>query len=213
MGSVSVYGLPLSVCGLYRGTMKLAYAMMLLVVLAACATPEATPTPAPSFPAGIAPEATPTPAPSRPAGIAPIETYIEHATVIVVGVVEDGEPEVLAGRSFYRDWEVRVEQYVTAPLSYDRLVVRTFTGATDSAGNRMPVKMPTLATGERVLLFLNRDWDEPPLGSREFTMPDPLGGKFLIRDGKVHVRFAGEPEEHVPRDVEAVVEQITRLLE
>ena len=185
-------------CCLYCGTMKLACAMILLVVLAACATPEPTPTPVKI---------------SFPAGIAPVETYVEYATVIVVGVVEDGEPEVLAGQSFYRDWEVRVEQYVTARLPHDRLVVRTFTAATDSAGNKMPVKMPTLATGERVLLFLNRDWDDPPLGSREFTMPDPLGGKFLVRDGKVHVRFAGEPEEAVPRDVEAVVEQITGLLE
>ena len=133
-------------------------------------------------------------APLRPAGPVPVEVYVDHALVIVVGVVEEGRPEVLAGRTFYRDWEVYVEQYLTDPLPHPRLVVRTFTGATDARGNRMPVKMPTLAQGERVILFLNKDWDDPPLGAREYVMPNPLGGKLRIVDGMVHVRYADEPD-------------------
>ena len=81
----------------------------------------------------------------------------------MVGMVGEGEPEVLAGRSFYRDWELEVEQYVTEPLPYDTLVVRTLTGATNSVGYRMPVKSPSLAQGQRVLLFLEKDWGDPPL--------------------------------------------------
>ena len=99
---------------------------------------------------------------------------------------------MLAGRSFYRDWELDVELYLTDALPYETIVVRTFTGATDAAGDRMPVKMPTLEHGERVLLFLNKDWDAPPLASHEYVMPDPLGGKFLIVDDEVRVRYADE---------------------
>lgn len=100
-----------------------------------------------------------------------------------------------AGRSFYQDWKLDVELYLTDVLPYDTIVVRTFTGATDSAGNRMPIKMPMLAQGERVLLFLNKDWDAPPLARHEFVMPDPLGGKFLIVDDQVRVRYADEDDE------------------
>ena len=82
--------------------------------------------------------------------------------MIAVGTVGEGQPELQAGRSLYRDWELSIEQYVTEPLPYDTLTIRTFTGALDSAGNVMPVKSPTLAQGQRALLFLKKDWDEPP---------------------------------------------------
>ena len=140
----------------------------------------------------------------------PIETYMSQSDSIVVGTVGQGEPEMQAGRSFYRDWELDVEQYLTDVLPYDTIVVRTFTGATDAGGNRMPVKMPMLAQGERVLLFLNKDWDTPPLASHEFVMPDPLGGKFLIVDDEVHVRFEDEDEEALSnRGLSETVSRIT----
>ncbi len=138
----------------------------------------------------------------------PIETYMSQAELIVVGTVGQGEPEVLTGRSFYRDWELDVELYLTDALPYETIVVRTFTGATDAAGDRMPVKMPDLAHGERVLLFLNKNWDNPPLASHEYVMPDPLGGKFRIVDGDVRVRYADEEAVSI-RSLSGTVSRIT----
>ena len=131
----------------------------------------------------------------------------------MVGSVGEGKPELLARRSFYRDWELDVEQYLTETLPHDILVIRTFTGALDSAGNIMPVKSPTLAQGQRVLLFLDKDWDEPPLADHEFTIEDLYGGAFWIRDGKVDIRYLDESEEYASKDLEAVINRITDLVD
>ena len=131
----------------------------------------------------------------------------------MIGEVGEGEPEVQAGRSFYRDWELEVEQYLTEPLPHETLVIRTFTGATDSGSNRMPVKSPILAQEERVLLFLNKDWHDPPLASHEYTIPDPLGGKFLIRDEMVSVRYSDELEDYATKDVAEVINRITDIVD
>ena len=130
----------------------------------------------------------------------------------MVGMVGEGGPEVLAGRSFYRDWELEVEQYVTEPLPHDTLVVRTFTGTTTSAGNRMPVKSPTPAQGQRVLLFLEKDWDEPPLAVDEFTIVDLFGGTFWIRVGRVSIHYFDEPEEYTTKELEEVISRITDIV-
>ncbi len=142
-----------------------------------------------------------------------LETFVAHADVIVVGAVSEGKAEILAGRSFYRDWELDVEQFVTEPLAYDNLTIRTFTAALDSAGNVMPVKSPTLAQGQEVLLFLDKDWDEPPLADHEFTIVDLYGGTFWIRDGKVDIRYFDESEEYVSKDLDAVINRITDLVD
>ena len=136
-----------------------------------------------------------------------------QADVIVIGMVGQGEPEVLVGRSFYRDWELEVEQYLTEPLPHDTLVIRTFTGATDSGGNRMPVKTPILAQEERGLLFLNKDWHDPPLASYEYPIPDTLGRKFLIRDEMVSVRYSDELEDYATKDLEEVINRIADIME
>ena len=136
---------------------------------------------------------------------------MSQAELIVVGTVGQGEPETLAGRSFHRDWELNVELYLTDALPYETIVVRTSTGAMDASGDRMPVKMPDLAHGERVLLFLNKDWDAPPLASHEYVMPDPLGGKFLIVDDEVRVRYADE-EAVSTRGLPETVSRITDRL-
>lgn len=174
--------------------------LALLLTLGACGQPPAS-----------TPQACPTPA-SVVTGTNPVETFVAHADVIVVGTVGEGAPETLAGRSFYRDWEVDVEQYLTDPLPYDTLVVRTFTGATDSAGNRMPVKSPTLAHAQRVLLFLDKDWDEPSLAANEFTIVDLFGGTFWIRDGKVDIRYFGESQEYAPKQLQDVTDRATDLI-
>ncbi len=127
--------------------------------------------------------------------------------MIAVGTVGEGQPELQAGRSLYRDWELSIEQYVTEPLPYDTLTIRTFTGALDSAGNVMPVKSPTLAQGQRALLFLKKDWDEPPLADHEFTIVDLYGGTFWIRDGRVNIRYFDEAEE-TEKELEDVIDRI-----
>ena len=142
-----------------------------------------------------------------------LETFVAHADAIVVGAVSEGKAEILAGRSFYRDWELGVEQFVTEPLAYDSLTIRTFTAALDSAGNVMPVKSPTLAEGQRVLLFLDRDWDEPPLADHEFIIVDLYGGTFWIRDGKVDIRYFDESEEYASKDLKEVINRITDLVD
>ena len=116
------------------------------------------------------------------------------------------------GRSFYRDWDLEVEQYLTDPLPYDALKVRTFTGATDSVGNRMPIKSPDLAEDQRVLLFLDKNWDEPSLAADEFTIVDLFGGAFWIRDDKVDIRYSGEPEEYLAKELQEVTDRISGLV-
>ena len=179
------------------------YAGLLITVmvwLAACSQTDST----------VA-DSCPTPPPIY-TGPNPVETYIAQADVIVVGIVGKGEPEILVGRSFYRDWELEVEQYVTEPLPHDTLVVRTLTGATNSVGYRMPVKSPSLAQGQRVLLFLEKDWDDPPLAVDEFTIVDLFGGTFWIRDGRVSIRYLDESEEYTTKELEEVIRRITDIV-
>ncbi len=130
----------------------------------------------------------------------------------MVGMVGEGEPEILAGRSFYQDWVLEVEQYLTEPLPHDTLVIRILTGTTTSAGNRMPVKSPTLAQGQRVLLFLEKDWGNPPLAVDEFTIVDLFGGTFWIRDGRVSIRYFDESEEYATKELEEVISRITDIV-
>ena len=131
----------------------------------------------------------------------------------MVGTVADGQPEAQAGHSLYQDWTLEVEQYLTEPLPHDSLTIRTFTGALDAGGNVMPVKSPALAQGQRVLLFLEKDWDDPPLTGHEFTIVDLFGGTFWIRDERVSVRYFDEPEEYADRALEDVIGRITSMVE
>ena len=131
----------------------------------------------------------------------------------MVGMVGEGEPEILAGRSFYRDWVIEVGQYLTEPLPHDTLVIRILSGTTTSAGTRMPVKSPTLAQGEQVLLFPEKDWYEPPLAVDEFTIVDLFGGTFWIRVGRVSIRYFDEPEEYTTKELEEVIHRITDIVD
>ena len=130
----------------------------------------------------------------------------------MAGMVGEGEPEILAGRSFYQDWVIEVGQCLTEPLPHDTLVIRILTGTTTSAGTRMPVKSPTLAQGEQVLLFLEKDWYEPPLAVDEFTIVDLFGGTFWIRVGRVSIRYFDEPEEDTTKELEEVIHRITDIV-
>ena len=136
--------------------------------------------------------------------------------MIVVGTVSERGPEQLAGRSFYRDSNLEVERYITVALPYDALVIRDFTGALNSAGSRMLVKWANLEQGQRVLLFLDKDWDEPPLADDEFTtvhLWELFGGKFWIRDGKLNIRYFDESEEYAAKDLEDVLSRIADIVD
>ena len=175
--------------------------ILLTLVLTVCAEPQ---------PNTVQPCPTP---PSIVTGPNPLETFVAHSDVIVVGTVGAGQPELMAGRSFFRDWELDVEKSLTGQLSYDVLTIRTFTGAMDSAGNRMPVKSPNLAQDQRVLLFLDKDWDEPPLAGSEFTIEDLYGGAFRIRDGQINIRYFDESEEFPSKELDDVVHRIAGIVE
>ena len=76
----------------------------------------------------------------------------------------------------------------------------------------MPVKSPSLAQGQRVLLFLEKDWDDPPLAVDEFTIVDLFGGTFWIRDGRVSIRYLDESEEYTTKELEEVIRRISDIV-
>ncbi len=117
------------------------------------------------------------------------------------------------GRRFFQDWEVHVEHYLTDPLSHDSLFVRTFNATLASGGNRIGAKSPTLAQGQRVLLFLDKDWDNASLATDEFTIVDLFGGAFWIRDDKVDIRYFDELDEFPSKELDEVMRRIANIVE
>lgn len=144
----------------------------------------------------------PTPPPSEEAWIPEPEPFVPSADTAVIGRVVEGLPPIPEGNSIYRDWVVKVENYVVNPLPDASLKVRIL----EQSGG-FPVKGVHLGEGEYLLLFLKRQDDH-------FTLLGGLmGAKYIIEDGKVRFGMYAfspwKPLDEVIARVKAVAETWT----
>ena len=104
---------------------------------------------------------------------------------VVMGKVVEALPKLEVENRVYQDWVVQVERYVLKPLPYERVTVRVWEAVLHEGGFSMPTKDIKLHQDERVILFLNKR-EGFSLSEDQFTILNPMFGKFLIEDGMVN---------------------------
>lgn len=141
-------------------------------------------------------------------GIPVVEAAVRRAEVVLIGATSKpgllvevpSQPE--RPGALYRDWEVEVERYFTAPLAQTKIMVRTREEIIPPLGKgpSRPSKELGLAENTRYLLFLGRRQGfvlEPD----QFTILSLMVGAFPITDGKVfYGPMVGPPEEEPLED-------------
>jgi hypothetical protein len=112
-------------------------------------------------------------------------SFVPLSDTVVTGLVMPSQPQFQDGGDTYRDWTVKVENFIVNPLPQDSLKVRIL----EQAG-RMPVKGVHLTQGEHLLMFLKAE------GDHYIFVGGIMGAKYTIEGDNINYSImGGSPKE------------------
>lgn len=107
-------------------------------------------------------------------------SFVPLSDAVVIGLVMPSPPQFQDGGNIYRDWTVKVENFIVNPLPQDSLKVRIL----EQAG-RMPVKGVHLNQGEHLLMFLKAE------GDHYIFVGGLMGAKYTIEGDNINYSLMG----------------------